>query len=362
METATLTETNKDVIQASPVSSDIHVEKAVAKPKPAEKIEQHAKTDNTASENNDADKNSKPAQNQQRQNNGQQRKHRPTPKSAFDIVTTTSAKSVSYRTIKLRHKQLENNIIYCERIASSIMTITGSLVRCKKFDIQEQFDAYIEVLLMSYTQNIKATLADFESKVAGYTSDGYEFVDTGKPGNIRVEIRSNHVACLLDLILSIDRLMTVASHLEKTPSLSSPELYSFFSDWITIPRNINSSLMSLISKLDSNFRLKVKVKNDAKATENVNFIDVLEFMTKLKDDQTSTQRVDNSPMLAKDKTAPKPKASSKPTPKIDSKQISEDPPTKIEEPEVAQAATVNAAGKEDEPTKPTSDFLTWNTK
>lgn len=246
-------------------------------------------------------------QNQKNQNanrsTGKQRNQQRGVKSAFDIVATTSAKSVSYRKIQLRNKQLENNIKFCERIASSIMTITGSLVRCKKFDIQEEFDAYIEVLLMTYTQEVTETLADFERKVSAYTNDAYEFVDTGEPGNIRVEIRSNHVACLLDLILSIDKLMTVASHLEKTPSLTSPELYNLYSQWITIPRQINGRLMSLVDVLDSNYRLKVKVKNDAKAMENVNFDDVLKFMTDLKNEQSQANNSDNSTLLANTKKA-----------------------------------------------------------
>lgn len=228
---------------------------------------------------------------------------KPRPKAAkpsFDIVSHTTAKSVSYRNINIYNKQLENQLLYCSRITRSLMTITGSLVRCKKFEIQKEFDAYVELLLLSFTNSAKETLSQYTQKVEVCETQGYEFVESGKPAKVRIEVRSNHVAILLELIMLIDKCMLMASRLEKTPELTTPELYDLFATWLVIPRQINSRFMSMMDILDSKFRLKVKGKTDEHSTKDVQFDDVHQFMQQLREDQQNTGRIDIPPALRKE--------------------------------------------------------------
>ena len=256
-------------------------------------------------------------QNQGPSNNKAKKQRPKAAKPSFDIVTHTTAKSVSYRNISVYNKQLENQLLYCSRITRSLMTITGSLVRCKKFEIQKEFDAYVELLLLSFTNTATETLAQYTKKVEVCQAQGYEFVESGNPAKVRIEVRSNHVAMLLELIMLIDKCMIMASRLEKTPELTTPELYDLFATWLVIPRQINSRFMSMIDILDSKFRLKVKGKTDEHSTKDVQFDDVHQFMQQLREDQQNTGRIDIPPALRKEskkkqsdvvKSTPAPKA------------------------------------------------------
>lgn len=217
-------------------------------------------------------------------NKSKTNQNRPGPKSSFDIVANTSSMSVSYRTVQIHNNQLVNQLVYCSRITRTLMTMTGALVRCKQFDIQKSFDEYVDLLLSTNIDLIQAQIDADSKTVNDYESQGYEFVENGTPAKVRVEVRSNHVATLIELILKIDQAMTLAARLEKTPALTTPELYELFKVWITIPRRINSRLMSLMDVLDKTYRFKVTPQSNQKSAESVVFSDVHAFMLSLKDD------------------------------------------------------------------------------
>lgn len=300
---------------------------------------------------------------QKKKTNNKRANSRP---SSFEIVTPTSAKMASYRKITLHNKQLENQLVYCDRITRSLMTITGSLVRCKKFDIQKEFDAYVDLLLLSFTESQKAILAKYEEKVASFEQQGYEFFESGRPGEIRVEVRSNHVANLIDLILLIDKCMTMAGRLEKTPALTPPELYDLYAEWIVIPRKINGRFMSVIDILDKKFRLKINARTDSKSTSGVEFDNVHQFMLKLRQDQEETKRVDIPAVLSTHNDAQAPTVTKKPpaaklTAPDKSAVLVKDAVETVtaEEPKSDGVAKPNEPANEASEAKAAVDFLNW---
>lgn len=168
---------------------------------------------------------------------------------------------VAKRVIKLNNRQVANQVRHIEYFALNYSSASSGFIKAGQSESITLYDHYVETLLETAHKLITDQLEQLTPVYDSYIEQGYVFDASVKPAEVTVQIARNCVNDFIQLLLDLDKLVTMFNHLEKTPFLKTPAMFSLVQEWSDIPRKVNSRLQGMAKKLNDKFNFNPKAQD-----------------------------------------------------------------------------------------------------
>lgn len=171
------------------------------------------------------------------------------------------ARFASKRVISLTNVQLTSQLRQIDYFGLNYSSLLGAFIKAGQQDSIAHFDRYIERVLNAAESLIDGQTQEFNAVLKQYENKGYVFDDEVKPTKIQVTIYRSCVNQLVELYVKLDHLITLINRLEKTPFLSTPDMFSLMNDWSGLPKHLSGRILALTDTLAKRFSFHKKQAN-----------------------------------------------------------------------------------------------------
>jgi hypothetical protein len=150
------------------------------------------------------------------------------------------------------------------------------------------FDQYVDNLIEQSHSLVVSQLDASITALEEYKKKGYKFNLNSNPQKVNVRIYRNPINAIVDMLIDLDNLLTILNYLEKTPYLSTPQLFKLVTDYSSIPKRLNEKLNGLINKLKKSHQYNVRVNNKDKSLQ-IDFGKINQMLVESKKHQFNLQ-------------------------------------------------------------------------
>ena len=206
------------------------------------------------------------------------------PDSSFTPLKITRPASVrqhSLRTIEICSGPLLNNMVEeVEALNLMVFRLQRTFIAYRSPSSQKYFEAYFDDSLAMIHVLIKEELEKHNAILRQYQEQGYQFKFDGQPGVLEYTITNSRVDQLISVYLDLDKLLSTAIWLEKTSYWNITEYRAFQTEWMNLIPSFRANVKKLISRMQSQFKLTVKIRQPKPDRAKVDFEHLNEFLFK----------------------------------------------------------------------------------
>jgi hypothetical protein len=207
------------------------------------------------------------------------------------VVTKGKLPTVQFnseRSVVFVNPQLAKQLKFVEYFAFNYSVIVGSFIRLSKSSSVKLFDQYVDNLIEQSHSLVVSQLDASITALEEYKKKGYKFNLNSNPQKVNVRIYRNPINAIVDMLIDLDNLLTILNYLEKTPYLSTPQLFKLVTDYSSIPKRLNEKLNGLINKLKKSHQYNVRVNNKDKSLQ-IDFGKINQMLVESKKHQFNLQ-------------------------------------------------------------------------
>jgi hypothetical protein len=227
------------------------------------------------------------------------------------------------RNIELENPQVSKQILHVSYFGGNYSTLMGAFIKASQSQSVQLLDEYVDKLLSTHLKLVVSECERLELLKKKYESKGWTFAAEVTPQVVEIKIYRNCINDFADLLLAIDKLITLLNHIEKTSEMKTPELFAMVSYWVKLPSQLNKKLFGLIKRLQDKFKFNARTKTNTSVspddfakingmlkayhTEQINVLtqNKMKEKTKVKPVLTSVGQSTSVPKSTNSKTAPK---------------------------------------------------------
>jgi hypothetical protein len=202
-----------------------------------------------------------------------------TPFTVLTVKREVSTKAHSIRTIEINSPLLLQNMQQeIDGINLTRFRLQRTFSAYRSASSQRLFEAYFDESVELMHTLVKEQVAKHGQILQQYQKQGYKFKFNGSPALIEYTVTNSRMDNLISLYLSLDKLITSAIWLEKTEYWNETACKAYQEEWIGIVTQFRKNLQKLVSRLQSQFKLSVKVRQPRPDRDKVNFEQLNEFL------------------------------------------------------------------------------------